>query len=110
MKVHLVKKQSIEAFVLNNAQSRLAFNIWMSIINHADWLEPNNIVITFDSADILGRGTDSVVFNLGGNKYRMICKYYFGNEKVHLFIKWIGTHAEYTKICNDGKQYIITNY
>ena len=25
--------------------------------------------------------------------------------KVHLFIKWIGTHAEYTKLCNEGKQY-----
>ena len=24
---------------------------------------------------------------------------------VHLFVKWIGTHAQYTKLCNDGKQY-----
>lgn len=30
--------------------------------------------------------------------------------RVHLFVKWIGTHAEYTKLCNDGKQYEISVY
>jgi len=40
----------------------------------------------------------------------MICKYHFGETKVHLFVKWIGTHANYTKLCNDGKQYEIDEY
>jgi len=35
----------------------------------------------------------------------LICKYHFGNTRVYLFIKWIGTHAEYTKICSEGKQF-----
>jgi mRNA interferase HigB len=30
--------------------------------------------------------------------------------KVHLFVKWIGTHAEYTKICNEGRQYFINAF
>jgi mRNA interferase HigB len=110
MKVHLIKKQSIEDFVLKNARSRASFEIWSSIIKRVDWNEPNEIVMTFNSADILGKGSDRVVFNIGGNNYRLICKYYFGNTRVHLFIKWIGTHAEYSKLCNDGKQYEIDVY
>lgn len=110
MKVHLIKKQSIEDFVLKNARSRSSFELWLSIIKRVDWNEPNEITTTFNSADILGNGSERVVFNIGGNNYRLICKYHFGNTRVHLFIKWIGTHAEYTKICNEGKQYQVDIY
>jgi mRNA interferase HigB len=110
MKVHLIKKQTIEDYVKKNAQSRASFEIWFSIIKLADWNEPNEIVSTFNSADILGNSSERIVFNIGGNKYRIICRYFFGISKVHLFIKWIGTHAEYTKLCNERKQYEINDY
>lgn len=110
MKVHLIKKQSIEDYVLDNARSRTSFETWLSILKRADWNEPKDIVSTFNSADILGKGSNRVVFNIGGNNYRLICKYRFGQGRIHLFVKWIGTHADYTKICKDGKQYDISNY
>tara|TARA_R110002124_G_scaffold287021_3_gene469791 strand:+ start:15734 stop:16174 length:441 start_codon:yes stop_codon:yes gene_type:complete len=110
MKVHLIKKQSIEDFVLKNARSKVSFEIWLSILKRVDWNEPNELISTFNSADILGKGSERVVFNIGGNNYRLICKYHFGKEKIHLFIKWIGTHAEYTKLCKEGKQYDISAY
>jgi mRNA interferase HigB len=110
MKVHLIKKQTIEDYILKNARSRASFEVWFSILNRADWNEPNEIILTFNSADILGRGSERVVFNIGGNNYRMICKYHFGNSKIHLFVKWIGTHSEYTKLCNEGKQYDVDLY
>ncbi len=105
MRVHLIKKQSIEGFVLRNTQSKVAFSIWLSIINRADWTDPSDIIATFNSADILGNSSKRVVFNIGGNKYRMICKYHFGKVRIHLFVNWIGTHAAYTKLCKDGRQY-----
>lgn len=110
MKVHLIKKQTIEDYILRNARSKASFEIWLSIIKLVDWQEPNEIISTFKSADILGKGSDRVVFNIGGNNYRLICKYHFGDTRVHLFIKWIGTHAAYTKLCNGGKQYDIDVY
>jgi len=67
MRIHLIKKQSIEDYVLKNARSRTSFEIWLSIVKHAEWNEPNDIISTFHSADILGKGTDRVVFNIGGN-------------------------------------------
>ena len=110
MKVHLIKKQSIEDYILNNARSRASFESWLSTERRTDWNELNEIISTFNSADIPGNGSDKVVFNIGGNNYRLICKYHFGNMKVHLFVKWIGTHAAYTKLCNNGKQFDIDTY
>jgi len=110
MRIHLIKKQSIEDYVLKNVRSRSSFEIWLSIVRHADWKEPNDIISTFNSADIMGKGSDRVVFNIGGNNYRLICKYHFGKTRVHLFIRWIGTHAEYSKLCNEGKQFEINKF
>ena len=110
MKVHLIKKQTIEDYIFENARSRASFEIWFSILKRADWNEPNDIISTFNSADIIGRGSERVVFNIGGNNYRLICKYHFGKMKIHLFVKWIGTHAKYTNLCNEGKQYDISAY
>ena len=110
MKVRLIKKKSIENFVLQNARSRSSFGFWLTLLKHADWIEPGDIADTFGSADLLGNGSNRVVFDIAGNHYRMICKYHFGITKTHLYIKWIGTHAEYTKLCNGNKQYNVNIY
>jgi len=59
---------------------------------------------------LLGSGSFRVVFDIAGNKFRMICKYGFGENEVHLFICWIGAHAEYDKLCKEEKQYIILTF
>lgn len=110
MKVHLIRKETIEAFVKQNAQSRTAFAEWSTKLKFADWASPEDIQATYPSTDILGKGTSRAVFDIGGNKYRMIGKYAFGDNQVHLFICWMGTHAEYDKLCATGKQYEISNY
>ena len=65
---------------------------------------------SFNSADILGKGCNRFVFDIAGNHYRMICKYTFGEKEVHLFIYWLGTHAEYDKICAKKDQFTINIY
>ena len=107
MKVRLIKRKSIEDFVVQNARSRSSFKLWLTFLKMADWAEPGDIAETFGSVDLLGNGSYRVVFDIAGNNYRMICKYHFGETRVHLFIKWIGTHAEYTKLCDDNKQYTV---
>lgn len=110
MRVHLIKRQSIEGYMLQNAKSRISFRLWLGLLKQSDWQEPGDIMETFGAADLLGNGSDRVVFNVAGNSYRMICKYHFGVTKVHLYVKWIGTHAEYTKLCNDNDQNTISIY
>ena len=110
MKVHLIKKQSIEDYAAANARSRPSFGFWLGTVKYAEWCEPDDIKGTFGTADLLGNGTNRVVFNIGGNNYRMICKYHFGTTKVRLFVCWIGTHAQYTALCREGRQYDIHVY
>lgn len=110
MKVRLVKRKTIEDYVRKNARSRSSFRIWLTNLKFADWNEPEDVLATFGSTDLLGDGSNRVVFDIGGNNYRMICKYLFGETKVHLYIKWIGTHAEYDKLCKKGEQYTIDSY
>jgi len=49
---------------------------------------------TFNTADLVGR---FVVFDIGGNKYRLIAALHFNRGK--LFVRQVLTHAEY----DDGK-------
>lgn len=107
MKIHLIKVLSINGFTAVNARAKPYFNNWIAILKKADWNNPNDIRVTFNSADMLGNGTNRVVFNIGGNNYRMICKYDFGAKYAHLYIKWIGDHKAYTRLCERGEQYTI---
>jgi mRNA interferase HigB len=110
MKVHLIKKQTIEDFTAANASSRSSFEDWLEKLKYANWNKPTDIKEIFGSADLLGKSSERVVFNIGGNNYRLICKYYFSEKRVHLYVCWIGTHKDYTKLCNDNEQYTVSNY
>lgn len=110
MRVHLIKKQTVEDYIARENQSKIPLEKWLTRIKEADWDKPMDIILTFNDSDLLGKSSRRVVFNIGGNKYRMICHYHFGKMRVHLFISWIGTHKEYTKVCASGKQYYVNKY
>jgi mRNA interferase HigB len=110
MRVHLIRKETIEEYVKEHARSKPSFEEWLSALKSAEWKKADDIQLTYGSSDLLGRGSNRVVFDIGGNKYRMICKYAFGEKMVHLFICWIGTHAEYDKLNKENKQYTICKY
>jgi mRNA interferase HigB len=76
----------------------------------ADWKRPEDIFVLFPAADLLGNGTNRIVFDVGGNRYRIICKYGFGLSVVNLWICWIGTHSHYSKICSENRQFTIHQY
>jgi len=110
MRVHLIKEKTIRKFVARNPQSSASFNDWILKVRFADWKKPDDIKATFGSTDILGKSSQRVVFDISGNGYRMICKYAFGENEVHLFVCWIGTHSEYTQLCKKGKQFTVNIY
>ena len=67
---------------------------WYDEATKASWKTPNEIKAQYKSASIL---KDSrVVFNIHGNKYRLIVKinYDFGV----IYIRFVGTHKQYDKI------------
>jgi mRNA interferase HigB len=110
MKIRLIKEKTVYIYAASNAGSKSSLRSWLTKLENADWNEPGDIGQTFASADLLGNGSNRVVFDIGGNSYRIICKYWFTMTRVHLYIKWLGTHAEYTKLCNQNLQYTVEDY
>ena len=110
MQVHQIKEKTISDFIEHHAGSKSAFEQWLQKLNMSDWNDPNDIKATYNSADLLGQSSNRVVFNIGGNNFRLIGEYLFGARMVHLFVCWIGTHAEYDKICKRNEQYTISEY
>lgn len=67
---------------------------WYDTAMNSDWKNPNEVKQTYVNASIL---KDSrIVFNIKGNTYRLVAKFNF--EKQWIFIRFIGTHADYNKI------------
>ena len=110
MKVHLIKKQTLDEFADLHPGSKIPLEGWIEKLKFADWEQPSDMKATFNSADLLGKSSNRVIFDIGGNNFRMICKYVFGKKQVHLFVCWIGAHAAYDKICNRSEQYTINIY
>ena len=110
MKVHLIKENTIRKFVLANAGSKIPLEDWLSKLKTANWEKPTDIKKTFPATDLLGKSSSRVVFDIGGNNYRMIGKYIFGVKAVRLYVCWIGMHSQYDKLCNNNEQYLVFIY
>ena len=67
---------------------------WYTDVNQAEWKTPEDIKEKYPKASFL---KDSrVVFDIKGNKYRLIVRVNF--PMLWVFVRFIGTHAEYDKI------------
>jgi len=54
----------------------------------------NELKEVYGNASVVG--DDRVVFNIMGNKYRLVVRIVFEFKAIQ--VKWFGTHAEYNKI------------
>lgn len=62
---------------------------------------PHDLISTFQNSDLITcpkTKQSRIVFNIGNNKYRLICGYLFRPKQCILFIKFLGTHKEYNKV------------
>ncbi len=74
--------------------SRVALNRWYDVAEGAVWQNLSDIKVDFPAADYTGN--QHYVFNIRGNKYRLVVvvKFTIG----YIFIRFVGTHEEYEKI------------
>ena len=67
---------------------------WYQEVKEADWDTPAKLKERYPNASII-RG-DLVVFNIKGNRYRLVARINFRRQLV--FVKFFGTHKEYDRI------------
>ena len=76
------------------ADSKRPLENWFAATKNADWASPHDVKRLFGDASIIGN--NRVVFNIGGNKYRLVL--HFNYSRRIGYIRFIGTHAQYDAI------------
>ena len=90
----IISKTVLVAFGSEHSDSIDALNKWYEECKHANWNSFNDVKKTFSSVDYVGN--DRYVFNIKGNKYRLVAMIFLDVRTV--YIRFIGTHKEYDKI------------
>ncbi|MFC4871958.1 type II toxin-antitoxin system HigB family toxin [Negadavirga shengliensis] len=81
-------------FYQKHPDAKSSIETWRAIAKNAEWQKPSDVVRDFPDADPVKN--NRVVFNIARNKYRFIVQISYIRQWV--FIKFIGTHAEYDKV------------
>lgn len=89
----IAKRKLRDFWEARHAKAKAPMETWFRLATTANWRSFADVRTTFPSADLVG---DKFVFNVGGNNYRVVCFIRFGGSV--MFIKWVGTHAEYDKL------------
>jgi mRNA interferase HigB len=92
--VVVISKTKLTDFCTKHADAVEPVNNWWKTVKDADWASLADIKATFKSVDYVGN--DRYVFNIKGNRYRLVAMIFF--DKRTMYIRFIDTHAEYNKI------------
>jgi len=90
--VHIITRKRLMEFARAHPDARASLTHWFAIVRKTDYASFAGLRTTFPSADQVGRFT---VFNIGGNKLRLIAAIHYNRKKV--YIRHVLTHAEYNR-------------
>lgn len=77
-----------------HTQSKSPLNSWYYEVKKETWRTSADVKQKYSSASLLSN--NRIVFNIGGNKYRLLCRINYTSKIV--YILFIGTHKEYDHI------------
>lgn len=92
--MRVIARSTLRKFSGIHTDSKDALDAWYYEAKNALWENPADIKKKYRSASVLKKGR--VVFNINGNKYRLLC--FIKYEQKIVYIKFIGTHKEYDAI------------
>lgn len=95
--MRIIAEGTIRQWANERARASSSLRQWVKVVRAVHWGSFADLRRTFPSADLVtvGSGRRVVVFNVGGNEYRLICAVHFNSEMV--FALRFLTHAEYSK-------------
>jgi mRNA interferase HigB len=93
--MQVIARRTLKEFWERHPRAEGPIRAWLAVAAAAHWLSPADIKRQFGgTVDFVG--DNRVIFDLGGNKYRLIAHVSFTFGRV--LVKFIGTHAEYDHI------------
>ena len=98
--MRIIARSTLKAYVARQANSRdraaleRALNAWYADVRSDRWTSTADVKRRYRTASIIT--AERIVLNIKGNDYRLIVSVDYSRSIV--WIKWIGTHAEYDRI------------
>ena len=92
--MRIIARRKLVAFGQRFPDAKASLDAWWAEAKRAQWRTPHCIKERYRRASILKSGC--VVFDICGNKYRLIVK--FDYKKGIGLVKFLGTHKEYNRI------------
>ena len=92
--MHVIARKALIDFWTRYPDSEQALSAWYHETIRAKWRTSADVKQMYGSASIVN--AERVVFNICGNKYRLIVRFNYGSGVA--FVRFVGTHTEYNAI------------
>ena len=92
--MRIIARRALRDFWKRHPDSEQPLKAWFAEAQAAHWSSPQVIKRRYRHASFVA--DNRVIFNIGGNKYRLVVHVNYGLSVV--YIKFIGTHSEYDRI------------
>lgn len=94
--MRIIAKSTLKKFWENPSygDARGPLVSWYEEVLKTGWRTPRSVKAQYRNASICGN--NRVVFNIGGNKYRLVVEIQYRAGIV--WVKFVGTHAQYDSI------------
>jgi mRNA interferase HigB len=96
--MHVITYSRLREFARSHPGAEAPLYAWYHIVKRKAYRNSHEVRSDFGGADFIGKGR--VVFDIGGNKYRLVVKMEYKWGKV--FIRHIVTHTEYDRLTKSG--------
>jgi len=90
--VHIISRKALIQFWEKYPDSETPLTRWYKVLEKTDFHSFIELRTVFPSVD---RVNDLFIFNIAGNKYRLITSIHFNRSKV--YIRHVLTHTEYDR-------------
>ena len=93
--MQIIAKRTLRRFWVRHNQAESPFKAWYALVQRAEWRGPADVKRDF-GANVDFIGDSRMVFDIGGNKYRLVVRVSYAFRRG--LIKFVGTHKDYDKI------------
>jgi mRNA interferase HigB len=96
--MHVVTRQRLQEFWQFHPDAERPLKAWLALVRLKRYSSPPAVREDFASASFLGQWR--TVFNIGGNKYRLVVDIRYDLGRI--YIRHVLTHEEYTRRTQEG--------
>jgi len=92
--MRVISRRVLSEFSRQHRQAETPLSAWYAVVKAKRYLDSHQVKADFGTADFRKNGI--VIFNIGGNKYRLVA--HFRYDIGFVYIRHVVTHAEYDRL------------